>query len=484
MKNERNSKLIVSFGIFLFFLFISYGITSYSSTLTHATECGDLDSYCYRYVGMVMARGGIPYLDAFDNKGPLLYLLNCIGYLIGKKHGVFAVEFIFMLFYLAVQYAIARRFADIKRSLIYTFAALGPIGAFFLGNMTEEYALLFISIGILVFVDYFLFDKRDLYRITICGVSCGAVLMLRPNMVAVWAVFCIYCILTEIREKKSFPLKTASFFLLGVMIAVIPFLVWLAANGAIGEFWKDYMLTNMNYSSEYSSAADILASFKSYLLGSISEVYMLLLVFLIIKKENTGFNIAYLLFMIINILVMSLSGKGFEHYGMVTVPALVYPLSASSDVIKKQLKKRSYLFDAVSLLTSVILSGYIFNNYFTTVPALVSGGAEEPRNARILEIIEEYTEPDDRILVLGYKDYYYVESDRLASTKFHLFNSINENYPGGLEAVTEDINTVHPRLVIAVQGFEYEYLGFDFEDYVLIDEELNVWMLDERVDQK
>lgn len=201
MKKDVFKKQYCFLGLFFLFMLISYGVTSYSSTLTYSTVCGNLDSYCYRYMGMLMAKGGIPYRDAFDNKGPLLYLLNCIGYLINKKFGVFIIEYIFMMAYLCVQYAIARRFTDVKRSVIYTVAALGPIGAFLVGNMTEEYALVFISVGILVYIDYFLFDKRDWYRILICGVSCGAVLMLRPNMIAVWGVFCIYAIVESIGKK-------------------------------------------------------------------------------------------------------------------------------------------------------------------------------------------------------------------------------------------------------------------------------------------
>ena len=475
MKGNMNKKRAVSVGIFFLFMIITYGVTSYSSTLTHSTECGDLDSYCYRYMGMLMAKGGIPYLDGFDNKGPLLYLLNCIGYLISRKFGVYIIEYIFMMLYLAVQYAIARRFSDAKRSLIYIVAALGPIGAFFLGNMTEEYALLFISIGILVFIDYFLFNKTEWYRIFICGISCGAVLMIRPNMIAVWAVFCLYAVFVNIRQKKSFPLKTFMLFISGVLVAVIPFLVWLGFNGAIEEFWKDYIVTNIYYSSEHNTIGNIFGSFISYMLESLTEIYLLLLLFLLIKKQNTGFNVAYIIYMVANILIISLSGKGFEHYGMVTLPTLVYPLAASSDLVKKQIKSRSYLFDVFALLSSVLLIGFMINNYLTTIPALISPNTDESRNERILSVIDDI-EPDEKILVLGYKDYYYVESDRIASSKFHFFVSMNANYPGGLKAVTEDINNSSPKLVIIVEGFDHQYLDFDFNDYTLIDEDLNIWM--------
>lgn len=427
---------------------------------------------------MLIAKGGIPYLDGFDNKGPVLYILNCIGYLISKKYGVFFVEFIFMLLYLCVQYAISRRFADVKGSVIYTIAASGPMGAFFVGNMTEEYALFFISISILIFVDYFLFDKKDWYRIVICGISCGAVLMIRPNMIAVWAVFCIYAICLNIRKNKSFPVRVFLLFMAGVLLVVIPILIWLGVNGAVEEFWKDYIVYNIGYSNEYNSLSNIYKSVISYIFPSLSEIYFALLLILIIKNEKRGFNVTYAIFMIANVLLISLSGKGFDHYGMIVLPTLIYPLSASSIIIKKFLKKKSFYFDLFSVFSSILLFCFILNNLLTTIPALMSDNPFDSRNEKIVSVINTL-DPEDRILVLGYKDYFYVESDRLASSKYHYFISINGNYAGDLESVTEDINENLPELVVIDEGYDYGCLNFNFDNYYLLDEELNIWKLNE-----
>ena len=328
-------------------------------------------------MGMLIAKGGIPYLDAFDNKGPVLYIINWLGYIISRKYGVFIMEFIFMLLYLSVQYAISRRFTGIKSSVIYTIAAAGPMGAFFVGNMTEEYALLFISVGILVFIDYFLFDKKDWYRIVICGISCGVVLMIRPNMIAVWAVFCIYAVCLNIRQKKSFPLNVFLLFMAGVLLVMLPIFLWLGINGAIGEFWKDYIIANIGYSNEYNTISNIFNSVISYIFPSLSEIFFALLLILIIRKENFGFNITYAIYMVVNVALISISGKGFTHYGMIVLPTLIYPLAASSVVVKKYLKKRAFYFDLISAITSILLFGFIINNFATTVPALISGNPSE-----------------------------------------------------------------------------------------------------------
>ncbi len=177
--------------------------------------------------------------------------------------------------------------------------------------------------------------------------------------------------------------------------------------------------------------------------------------------------------MILNLFIVSLSGKGFSHYGLVSLPSLIYPVSSSSTTIKNYFKNKAYLFDFFLLATSALLFWFIIDNYLTTIPALSSGNPQESRNERIVSFIVDNTEPSDRILVLGYKDYYYVESDRLASSKFHFFLPMNEDYPGGLLSVAEDINK-YPAKIVIVEGYVCPY--FDFGNYCLVDEDLDIWM--------
>ena len=71
----KNNGIAACLPVFLF-LFLAFGITCYSSTLLFITDCPHQDSYTFRYMGMLMAKGGLPYVDGFDNKGPLIYFLN------------------------------------------------------------------------------------------------------------------------------------------------------------------------------------------------------------------------------------------------------------------------------------------------------------------------------------------------------------------------------------------------------------------------
>lgn len=52
------------------------------------------DSSIFRYVGLEMAKGGMPYRDSFDHKGPLIFIINCFGIWISYYRGVWLIELI------------------------------------------------------------------------------------------------------------------------------------------------------------------------------------------------------------------------------------------------------------------------------------------------------------------------------------------------------------------------------------------------------
>ena len=59
----------LGFGIFAFLLSLYIG--------PFEVKC-NYDSEVFRYIGMVIANGGVPYRDAFDHKPPMIYFLAAL----------------------------------------------------------------------------------------------------------------------------------------------------------------------------------------------------------------------------------------------------------------------------------------------------------------------------------------------------------------------------------------------------------------------
>ena len=76
------------------------------------------DSSIFHYVARVMKDGGMPYLDTFDHKGPLVYLIDVLGLSINEKIGVWIMELCFILIALIYSYKLATLFGAGKKTAI------------------------------------------------------------------------------------------------------------------------------------------------------------------------------------------------------------------------------------------------------------------------------------------------------------------------------------------------------------------------------
>ena len=98
--------------------------------------------------------GDIPYLDRWDNKGPLLYLLNLFGLLIHDTWGLWLVQGLFLLsastFAFSRLTKTLRHFPRPLRSrplpCLLCYVSSNP------GNFTEQYGLLFQFLTLYLFL--------------------------------------------------------------------------------------------------------------------------------------------------------------------------------------------------------------------------------------------------------------------------------------------------------------------------------------------
>lgn len=98
--SKRLSTYAPKIFIILLLTFISF-ILVMQSTLNYWTNgMSGPDSSVFKYMALVISKGGMPYKDAFDHKGPLLYIINYIGQLISYYRGVWVIECLSMLTYI------------------------------------------------------------------------------------------------------------------------------------------------------------------------------------------------------------------------------------------------------------------------------------------------------------------------------------------------------------------------------------------------
>ena len=460
-KNKENLIALIVAAVLAFFFLLNSPIHIWRLADTGA------DSSTFKTVALMMDKGYMPYKDSFDNKGPLLFIINYLGLKISYYRGLWLIEMIFMIITYFMLYKIARLKTKIASSVLAALTAISLLFGYFEGgNLTEEYAMPFIAFGIYIFLDYLLNDHISWYRIAISGLSMGAVCSLRPNMIAVWIVFCAAIFFREIFEKDWKQLgQFVLWFLIGFSIMVIPFVIWLAANGALQSCIEDYILFNIVYSSAEGGRATFPAKWNSFFTFASNTVYLTAFTSIAYHLKKKPFlNVTYAVYMITSLILLCMSGMTYPHYGMVLLPAVIYPLSLIMEDVEK-LTNQDIAIIAKTLITVYVLATVIVPSSINTIKAIPT--YYESRNdaqfdettTELCQTVSNLTSEDDAISVYGYWDLIYVKTHRKHATQYSYQYPIGQVTPEIIDQYMEQLADELPPVIVVEDYYSFHNKG-------------------------
>ena len=114
-------------------------ITVFSVYTTPISPYYGNDSAFFLLMGKGVTQGKIPYLDLYDQKGPMIFYVNALGYLLtGDRYGIFLMQIVNLTAACLIVYRLARFYLRSGASLAvvaaYLFVYVGTVQD---GNMTE-----------------------------------------------------------------------------------------------------------------------------------------------------------------------------------------------------------------------------------------------------------------------------------------------------------------------------------------------------------
>lgn len=328
------SSLITIIILILFTTFLSLG-TNYSPIRNHTLEH---DCSIFSYVAFAMQKGRVLYSGVWENKGPLLYFIYYIGFLINKTYGIFILEwisiFISVLFSYKTLKIITNKNIYSILALIYSFSIWTV--TFEKGTLSENFAMPLICIGMFLFTKYMLKDKKiENKTIIFFGILTGLIAQLRLNLLAIFLVMFIAIGITLLvnRSYKQI-LRWILYGLIGVTISIIPSLIYLIKNGALLDCINSAYLNILNGFNVGSIGDRLNSVFKMIKIVNISGVVFFTIFFIIIicplinftkntKREIKLYNVAIILSMLLNLYANSVSGAVHMHYFFTFIPIIV-----------------------------------------------------------------------------------------------------------------------------------------------------------------
>lgn len=398
-------------------------ICTKSSFLYPLNDWVDVDIYFT--IGKGMMRGCVPYVGLYDQKGPTAFLLYGLASLVSGESfiGVYLLETVSFAFFLYAVYKIASLYEKDGVLLILPVVSAAVLGSlsFSHGGSFEELMMPFFAWSLYDSVRYF----KEIYpgRVPLAVIArnaffAGLMLFGKFTLLAFYIAWMGTIAIAQFAAKEWKRALSASFLFLAVMFAVgIPWVIYFAANGALGDFWYYYFYQNIfGYSYLDSPLIVTMPIAIVWSVGAFSfrnpQIALLIalgLFWIIFNKRDgtkTVEKINYWLLAAFLAAGIYCGGQGYRYYGLVLTPFMALgfvPLlrlwnkNAAPKLQKRALKAGLYAALCAAAFACALLT--TDNRY------MLFTKREETPQYQFAEIIEQ-TDPQnaDSLFCYGFPD--------------------------------------------------------------------------------
>lgn len=287
------------------------------------------DSGFFLYAGRQILDGKLPYLDFWDSKGPLIFYFNALGLWLGRESrwGVWLLEVAFTLTATFLGY---RGFARKWGHAAALFASVAWLYGLTLtmqdGNNTEGYTLPFAFLIIYLFLTAnSMLDRRFLVGLGFC-LACS--FMLRANNIGTPITVLAAVLLPLFWNRQFWQVRQVALWAGGAfLLTVLPVLVYFGSMGLLDKMFEASILYNFYYSGargafKLNTLPGILFLGWPAYLAVVAYVYLLWRVAHKNRADSSSIIIFLLLGLPVESLLSSVSGRNYNHYFVLWLPAL------------------------------------------------------------------------------------------------------------------------------------------------------------------
>lgn len=333
------------------------------------------DSAQFQTIGKAWSMGKIPYIEMFDHKGPFIFFVDMLGFLLtGSSSGIAMIQVLFLTVTLMACFLTSRL---VSNSTAYHFtviilllAALSQV--FSDGNLTEEYCLPFLSLSMYFQYKYMISSEQSIFHspklAVLYGFSFGVCFLTRvTNGITICVgTLIITCILIRHFQWKNL-FENAVGFIGGFMLIFVPFFLYFAIQHGVGDFLYGTIGYNLEYQSHMTSwlisATGTKWSQFALLYFSSYTIFFTALLSFIRKKYAVCI---YCLICGICELYLFTSGALYTQYAIVCIPQLVLLMN---EIIQIKTTDQGASACKTVLLTGITLFAYVCITSFLPRPA-------------------------------------------------------------------------------------------------------------------
>jgi hypothetical protein len=214
------------------------------------------DKEIFRYTGLAILRGQVPYRDFFDHKPPMIFFINSAGILLGGPWGLWLINTLLALLATLLLFRLCRQYRlPYPWLLPLLFNLMLRDRLISLGiNMTREYTTFFLIIFFCVLLG------KYRYKYFLLGLLSALIFFTQQDQVLSLIPFLFYIFLATV----SVPVLTRLIGLCaGFLSITLPLLVYFALHRSLSFFWEDAFVFNFAvYTTEKKSIGDHFRTIK------------------------------------------------------------------------------------------------------------------------------------------------------------------------------------------------------------------------------
>jgi hypothetical protein len=393
------------------------------------------DSALFLLVGKGMAQGKVCYLELFDHKGPVMFILQALGYMVKGRTGVWMLECLacaatfFTAWETLVLLNVPKKIPLISGALLYLFL----IGK---GNLTEEFSVPLVMLCLFLAVRWITGGRAahpPAYGL-IYGASFAALCLMKVTNAPVVAFIILWAFVSLARARLYKNLFTnLAAGVLGIALVAAPIFLWFYVNGALDDMLYATFVHNFYYARINAHAPYINSYLFQNLLMYVPVVYAVNAAWRVYRRDKTkpalfvlyvaamGFACLlyvnrythyFLMFVPVFILAIGVAGKGTDTW-------MALPGQTRYERLAFHVKKRCGTFMLAFVMAAYAIAGgisigvalyeYAFGNLREKAGAI----ADE---ARLIP-------PDEKSSVIGYQipSSYYLEANIMPCYKYFTF---------------------------------------------------------------
>lgn len=345
------------------------------------------DKQIFKYAGLVIYKGGVPYRDFFDHKPPLIYFVNVFNWLVNPWF-TWLLDTMLIVFATLLFYWLCRKnklvwpwFPPVIFNLLIRYSLVS-----FGNGMTREYTTVFLLIFFCVM------EGNARYKYFILGILTALTFFMQQDSVITLGPFLLYTVLAKQGGTSTESGKRILSIATGFLVITLPLLFYFESHNALSYFWKDAFLFNLNPPGIHVTLVEKIRSIKHAIHESEFEMafytaLILGIASLFLKNRNSGLLYTALLALLFSFSGELISGRmaagnAFIYYLLplsATIPILIYLVFSGSQTSFLQDKKAQivlYFILSTTLFLGTVryASGFSFKSakesWFSGLPEI------------------------------------------------------------------------------------------------------------------